>query len=89
MNDSNDEKLSAYKRARSLYAIFSVIQIMCLLVLAAPFYVPIITKAYFGDVFVAVYSYFAIEFGVFLVSSGLVLFFRHRSRILRIELEAK
>jgi len=89
INDSYDEKLGAYKRARSLYAIFSVVQIMCLLVLAAPFYVPIITKAYFGDVANVVYKFLTLELGAFFVASALALTFRDRARVLRQELDSE
>jgi hypothetical protein len=89
MDGSNDEKLDAYKRARSLYAIFSVVQIMCLGVLLAPFYVPFITKASFDDVANVVYKFLTLEIGAFFVASAQALTFRDRARVLRQELDSE
>ena len=84
-----NEKLAAYNTAKLLYRVFTGLQILCLGVLFAPFYVPFITKAYFGDVFVAVYRYLALELGALFVLSGLALFFRYRARTLRQGLDSK
>jgi hypothetical protein len=81
-----NEKFAAYNTAKLLYRVFTVLQVLCLGVLFAPFYVPFITKAYFGDVFVAVYRYLALELGALFVVSGLALFFRYRARVLQQQL---
>ncbi len=82
-----NEKLAAYNTAKLLYRVFTGLQILCLGVLFAPFYVPFITKAYFGDVFVAVYRYLALELGALFVLSGLALFFRYRTGLLKQQLD--
>lgn len=82
-----NEKLAAYNNARRLFRVFTGLQILCIGVLFAPFYVPFITKAYFGDVFVAVYRYLALELGALFVLSGLMLFFRYRTEVLKQQLD--
>ncbi len=82
-----NEKLAAYNTARRLFRIFTGLQILCIGVLFAPFYVPFITKAYFGDVFVAVYRYLALELGALFVLSGFMLFFRYRTEVLKQQLD--
>ena len=84
-----NEKLSAYKTAKRLYRVFTGLQILCLGVLFAPFYVPFITKAYFGDVANEVYKFLTFELGAFLVASALALTFRDRARVLRRELDSE
>ena len=84
-----NEKLATYNTAKLLYRVFTGLQILCLGVLFAPFYVPFITKAYFGDVFVAVYRYLALELVALCVLSALALTFRYRARVLRQELDSK
>jgi hypothetical protein len=83
------DKLSAYKTAKRLYRVFTGLQILCLGVLFAPFYVPFITKAYFGDVANVVYKFLTLELGAFLVASALALTFRGRARALRQELDSE
>ncbi len=82
-----NEKLAAYNTARRLFRVFTGLQILCIGVLFAPFYVPFITKAYFGDVFVAVYRYLALELGALFVLSGFMLFFRYRTEVLKQQLD--
>ena len=82
------DKLSAYNTAKLLYRVFTGLQILCLGVLFAPFYVPFITKAYFGDVANVVYKFLTLELGAFLVASALALTFRDRARVLRQELDS-
>ena len=83
------DKLSAYKNATLLYRVFTGLQVLCLGVLLAPFYVPFITKAYFGDVANIVYKFLTLELGAFLVASALALTFRERARVLRRELDCE
>jgi FtsH-binding integral membrane protein len=82
-NEVNETQNTDYKNANRLYWIFTGMQITCLLVLVSPIILAIITKAYIGDLFAAVYQYFGAVITVFLASSALALFFRYRSRILR------
>jgi len=84
-----NEKLSAYNTAKRLYRVFTGLQILCLGVLLAPFYVPIITKADFGDVANVVYKFLTLEIGAFFVASAQALTFRDRARVLRQELDSE
>lgn len=83
-----NDKLSAYNTAKRLYRVFTGLQILCLGVLLAPFYVPFITKTYFGDVANIVYKFLTLELGAFLLATALALTFRDRARALRQELDS-
>jgi len=72
-----------YRNANRLYWIFTGIQIACVLCLLSPIPIALVTKAYLGDVFAAVYQYFGVLITVFLAASALAMFFLYRRRVIR------